>query len=172
MASSFCHVFAVTKRCRLERIVRPRWPLTHSLASRYLNAMNRWVPPSPAKKAAQANSNAPARAPVESCPASASNVKASRARVHTASLVRKAVRRNVLANRTPAIRKSAGITKGMYTMVGKITARTESMATAAMGKPNDFISGLTPELSRAVSGAATCASVANAHRRRNETASA
>ena len=32
--------------------------------------------------------------------------------------------------------------------------------------------GLTPELSRAVSGAATCASVANAHRRRNETASA
>ena len=31
---------------------------------------------------------------------------------------------------------------------------------------------LTPELSRAVSGAATCASVANAHRRRNETASA
>ena len=35
-----------------------------------------------------------------------------------------------------------------------------------------FICWLTPELSRAVNGAATCASVANAHRRRNETASA
>ena len=145
MASFTCHVLGGTKRLRLERIVRPH--LRHCKPYRLKCSKNAlWVSQIIKGDATTRMTRA----------ASPKDVVAWRYLLPTHAI-----------SEAPAYVFHANHKAKPVATRAQINAANELLWIARL-----IMCGLTPELSRAVSGAATCASVANAHRRRNETASA